>query len=188
MAECRPVSAFTTRRATLDDVPVLVESQNQGFAGYAAFLPRGWAPPSVENEAQGMVERLSQPDAWCLIAYDGADVAGHVAIVAGREPTGDREPIPGLAHLWMLFIREPWWGTGLATSLLAMAVAEATARGYEAMRLYTPAGQARARRFYEREGWTTDGVLRYEPMLAFDLVEYRRGLPGSGGDAATART
>ena len=118
----------------------------------------------------------------------GADVAGHVAVVAGRERTGERELIPGLAHLWMLFIREPWWGTGLATSLLAMAVEEATARGYEAMRLYTPAGQARARAFYEREGWTTDGEGRFEPMLAFDLVEYRRTLPGSGGDAATART
>ena len=181
------VPTFATRRATLDDVSVLAETQRQGFAGYVAFLPRGWAPPSTEIEAMGIAERLSQPDAWCVIAYDGLDVAGHVAIVAGRERTGDRELIPGLAHLWMLFIREPWWGTGLATSLLAMAVEETTARGYEAMRLYTPADQARARAFYEREGWTTDGEARFEPMLAFDLLEYRRTLPGSGGDAATAR-
>jgi GNAT superfamily N-acetyltransferase len=186
MAEYTAVPAFTTRHATVADVPVLTHTQNQGFAGYAAFMPRGWAPPSVE--VHGMGERLSQPDAWCVIAYDGLDVAGHVAIVAGRELTGDRDLIPGLAHLWMLFVREPWWGTGLATSLLAEAVAEATARGYVAMRLYTPAGQARARRFYEREGWATDGVLRHEPMLALDLVEYRRGLPRSVGDAATART
>lgn len=39
------------------------------------------------------------------------------------------------------------------------------------------AGHARARAFYEREGWTTDGVVRFEPMLALDLLEYRRPLP-----------
>jgi hypothetical protein len=45
------------------------------------------------------------------------------------------------------------------------------------MRLFTPEGQARARAFYERRGWTTDGAARHEPMLALDLVEYRRPLP-----------
>jgi GNAT superfamily N-acetyltransferase len=100
-----------------------------------------------------------------------------VAFIAGREPDRARELIPGLAHLWMLFIREPWWGSGLARRLHAMAIAEAAGQGYRGMRLYTPAGQARARAFYEREGWATDGVARFEPMLALDLVEYRRGLP-----------
>jgi GNAT superfamily N-acetyltransferase len=77
----------------------------------------------------------------------------------------------------MLFIRELWWGSGLAPHLLALAVEEAAARGYEAMRLYTPAGQARARAFYAREGWTLAGEPVYEPMLGLDLVEFRRALP-----------
>jgi hypothetical protein len=45
------------------------------------------------------------------------------------------------------------------------------------MRLYTPAEHGRARAFYEREGWTSDGVVTHEPMLGLDLVEYRRSLP-----------
>lgn len=174
------------RRATLDDVPDLAETARQGFASYAAFLPRGWSPPSSGQEAVGIRERL--PQAWCVIAHDGPEVAGHVAFHAAREPTGDKALIAGLAHLWMLFVREPWWGTGLAGRLLAMAVEEAIAEGYEAMRLSTPAGQARARRFYEREGWATDGEPRFEPMLALDLVEYRRRLPASTGDAAAQGT
>ena len=44
------------------------------------------------------------------------------------------------------------------------------------MRLHTPAGNLRARAFYEREGWRTDGVAIPEPMLGLDLVEYRRDL------------
>ena len=76
----------------------------------------------------------------------------------------------------MLFVREPWWGTGLAAHLLALAVTEAANHGYAEMRLVTPAAHSRARAFYEREGWTTDGVATPEPMLGLDLVEYRREL------------
>ena len=44
------------------------------------------------------------------------------------------------------------------------------------MRLHTPVGNARARAFYEREGWSTDGVAIPEPLLGIDLMEYRRDL------------
>ena len=83
-----------------------------------------------------------------------------------------------MGHFWQLFVREPWWGTGLATALHAEAVREAGARGFASMRLFTPAAHARARRFYEREGWT--------PAAPFDdldfgmpLVEYRRAISSS---------
>ena len=74
----------------------------------------------------------------------------------------------------MLFVREPWWGTGLAGRLHGLAVAEAAARGYEQLRLVTPAGQRRSRAFYEREGWSTDGIETLEPMLGLELVTYTR--------------
>ena len=171
------MTSFTMRRAAIADVPALEETQHQGFKSYKAFTPRGWAPPDRTLEAAAIRDRLSQPSAWCVIAHAGDEPAGHVGFVAARE---------GMAHVWALFVRRPYWGSGLARRLHAMALAEATARGYGVMRLYTPAGQARARAFYEREGWTTDGVVWFEPMLALDLVEYRRGLPGSEADAAPA--
>jgi hypothetical protein len=40
------------------------------------------------------------------------------------------------------------------------------------MRLGTPAEHHRARRFYEREGWTTDGEVIAETPLGLPLVEY----------------
>ena len=171
-----PMTGLEIRPATLGDVPVLSETVRQGFDGYRAFLPAGWEPPAEEFEEARITERLELEDTWCRIAFDGPAPAGHVAFLAARAYTDGRPLIPGLAHLWMLFIREPWWGSGLARRLMAMAVAEATAQGYAAMRLFTPAGQARARAFYEREGFATVGDPRWEPMLAFDLVEYRREL------------
>ena len=44
------------------------------------------------------------------------------------------------------------------------------------IRLFTPYGAARARAFYEREGWEPAGRAFAEPLLGLDLVEYRREL------------
>lgn len=162
------MSSITFRQASLDDAPALAQTLALGFASYRAWAPRGWEPPPPQLHLIGIRERLPREDAWCLLAEDGGESAGHVALLAAGEP--------GVAHLWMLFVREPWWGTGLAADLLHRATAEATARGYRAFRLQTPSGQARARHFYEREGWHVHGGPVYEPALALELVEYRRAL------------
>jgi len=44
------------------------------------------------------------------------------------------------------------------------------------MRLFTPAGQRRARRFYEREGWTLVEAPRFEDAFGLDVAEYRLNL------------
>ena len=77
----------------------------------------------------------------------------------------------------MLFVRPPWWGSGLAARLHRLGLEEAARQGYETIRLYTPHGAARARAFYEREGWELAGGSFAEPLLGLDLVEYRRDLP-----------
>jgi GNAT superfamily N-acetyltransferase len=102
--------------------------------------------------------------------------AGHVGITAASERERPHVRIEGRAHLWMLFVRPPWWGSGLATRLHRLGLEEAARQGYESIRLYTPHGAARARAFYEREGWSLAPPAFLEPLLGLDLVEYRRGL------------
>ena len=136
----------------------------------------GLGPAAARAGGAEIREGLERPSTWALLALSGGEPAGHVGITQAREREEPRPDIPGLAHLWMLFVRPPWWGSGLAARLHGLAVEEAAARGYAAMRLYTPAGHLRARAFYEREGWRTDGVGVPEPLLGLDLVEYRRDL------------
>ena len=76
----------------------------------------------------------------------------------------------------MLFVREPWWGSGLATRLHALAVAEAAARGYEQLRLVTPCRPATVARVLRTRGWDTDGIETLEPMLGLELVTYTRSV------------
>jgi GNAT superfamily N-acetyltransferase len=171
------MSRLRVRRAVIDDVLALARTTQLGFESYRAWAHPGWRPPDHRLEIRGIRERLRRADTWCVMAVEpGGEPAGHVGFL----PASDRSPpyaaIPGRAHLWMLFLRPPWWGTGLAARLHGLAVAEAARQGYRTMQLYTPAPHARARAFYEREGWTVDGPPFGEPLLDLELVRYRRDL------------
>jgi GNAT superfamily N-acetyltransferase len=169
-------SVFELRQAGPDDAETLAETVRLGFASFRAWAGAEFDPPPATLEASRIREGLERPSTWALLAFSGAEPAGHVAITQARERDEPRPDIPGLAHLWMLFVRPPWWGSGLASRLNGLAVEQAAAQGYRAMRLHTPAGNLRARVFYEREGWHTDGTSTPEPLLGLDLVEYRRDL------------
>jgi GNAT superfamily N-acetyltransferase len=157
------------RPATLADAPALAATVQEGFESYREWAPRGWDPPAPELHLSGIRERMGDPGCVCLLAEAGGEPAGHVAYLPAREEAG-------VAHIWMLFVRRAQWGSGVAALLLSRAVASATREGYAGMRLHTPAEHARARAFYEREGWTADSPPFYEPMLGLTLVTYRRAL------------
>jgi ribosomal protein S18 acetylase RimI-like enzyme len=82
-----------------------------------------------------------------------------------------RPLVPGLAHLWQLFVQPEWWGRGVAPLLHDAALAEMRLRGYERARLFTPSSHARARRFYERREWLRVGE-QWNDGLALVLTEY----------------
>jgi GNAT superfamily N-acetyltransferase len=93
-----------------------------------------------------------------------------------RSDDEPREPIAGLAHLWMLFVVPSRWGSGLAPDLLEWAVAGMVAAGYDRARLWTPDGQTRARAFYERRGWGPTGREQFNEELGLRVVEYRAAI------------
>ena len=160
------------RPATPADAAAIVETFAGGLETYRAFAPAGWAPPAGAADVERLRARLAEPDYWCAIA-EGA--AGHVAFqpsLASQWP----DPEPELAHFAQLFVRPPWWGTGLATRLHALAIGEASHRGFRSIRLYSAVGQARGRRFYEREGWAVHGEPFDDPRMGLALVEYRRAV------------
>ena len=175
----RGLDGLVFRQATMADAPQLAQVLVEGFETYRAFAPDAFEVPVAEDVAASMAERLEAPQVWCRLAEDGSGVAGYVSLLPA---TDSRKPIddPGLAHFWMLFVRAPWWGSGLASELHGAALAAATDRHYNAMRLFTPAGQARARRFYEREGWTVAAGPYPDEDIGIAIVEYRRSLEGSG--------
>ena len=132
------------------------------FDGYRAFAPEGWQPPDelTPQNVERVASEIADPASFALMAVYEGDPIGHVLWVAK----------PDHIHLRHLFVLEPWWGTDVARTLHARAVEAAAGRP---MRLYTPAAHARARRFYEREGWVPHGE-RFDEGFGLALAEYRR--------------
>lgn len=79
--------------------------------------------------------------------------------------------------LWQLFVCTASHGGGVASGLMRAALAEAQHRGFSHMLLWTLEGAARARRFYEREGWTVTGRVHRDSGFGLPTVEYSRAIP-----------
>lgn len=158
------------------DAAALAAVTLDAFETYREWTPENWNPPGVpgEHEAALLAERLALPDYWCRFEESGGEAVGYVVLRDAVTTGNDPRPIPGLAHIWHLFVRPAWWGKGVAKRLHDAAVGEARRRGCEAIRLWTPAGNARARAFYAREGWCETGGEHYAAELDLALLEYRR--------------
>jgi GNAT superfamily N-acetyltransferase len=167
---------LTYRAAVAADADALADVVAEGFESYAAFAPEGWTPPDRLEMAMGLVMRIPDPDWWCRVAEDDGHLVAQIAIMPAAKHRRSSDE-PGLAHLLQLFVRRAYWGSEIARTLHAESVAEAAARGYTSMRLFTPSAHGRARRFYEREGWSAVGDPHVEADLGgLEIIEYRRKL------------
>lgn len=144
-----------------------------GVEDYPSFAPAGWTGPTLEDEIAELRTSLALEHVFCVAATAGGELIGQVTILPaarGPHPVDD----PGLAHFSNLFVRREHWGAGLAGELHAAAIDAARERGFTQIRLYVAEGQARARRFYEREGWRPAGEPYHDPSPGLRMIEYRR--------------
>jgi GNAT superfamily N-acetyltransferase len=169
-----------TRRATVDDVDAILGHVQAGFDSYTQFAPPGWRPPLAAADRRRIGQLLDHPQTWALLALIDGGPVGHVAFLPAREwlsPQRGGDPgapplTPELAHLWQLFVLPEWWGGGIAPLLHDRAIAEMRTRRFARARLFTPSLHSRARRFYERHGWTASQE-QWNEGLQLMLREYR---------------
>jgi GNAT superfamily N-acetyltransferase len=109
-------------------------------------------------------------EAFVAVADDR--VVAFAWVGPSRDPTAD-------AELYAIYALPEAWGTGAGPALMRASVEAMRAAGYGEAILWVLEANARARRFYEREGWTLDpGVLREDDFLGVRVreVRYRLGL------------
>jgi len=159
-------------RGDIDELAALVADS---FVGYRSFAPADWQPPGASEQLRGLQGWIEYPDFWGELACEADSLAGHATFIPAVRHASRPVPDPTLAHLGHLFVKPRHWGSGLATQLLAHATSAAGKRGFEAMRVFVAVGQARARRFYAREGFTAAGEP-FEFGLGLPMLEYWRPL------------
>jgi GNAT superfamily N-acetyltransferase len=160
------------RPATSADAEPLARGVIEGVEDYPSFAPPGWTAPSFEAELKEVREALLDANVHCLVAESGSGLVGQITLLPAARaayPVHDSS----LAHISNLVVRRDYWGAGLASALHRAALEAADARGFTELRLFVAAGHARARRFYEREGWLPAGEPFADPTWGLTFVEYR---------------
>lgn len=173
MLESRPRVA-RLRTAGPADAPGIADVIQEALSTYAQWAGRRFRAPRVDSEHWRLSDWLLQPGNVCVVAEAEFEAIGHVWIYAPGSVANSRPA--GRALLSQLYVRPRWWGTGLASRLMEAAVAEAQARAFESMHLWTPTANIRARRFYLREGWAETRHRRFDQPLGLELTHYERSL------------
>ena len=102
-----------------------------------------------------------------LVAVEGDTVVGFI----NARP--NEEPGVGVGfQLWVMNVRQAYWGTGLAQRLFDIAVGDRDAY------LWVLRDNPRARAFYARNGFAPDGTERLDPDFAAPIIRMvRRAAP-----------
>jgi GNAT superfamily N-acetyltransferase len=166
-------AGIEVRQARSPDIETVIELLEGEIARYGEWAPEEWRPVGPTPELRERLNPLYEDDerAWILLAFDDGEAIGVVSLstVTGADA---RKPPEGTIYLWQMFVRRDWQGRGLAGPLLDRLVAEARRRNYRRIVLWTPAGAAQARRFYEREGFSLTGEEDPESSFGLPLVQY----------------
>jgi GNAT superfamily N-acetyltransferase len=139
------------RRATPQDADSLGQLHLDVWDdAYTGLIPQEILDERREN-ADARVERwrgnLAEASGPTWLAYDGEALVGFAGAGPGRDNDMDVE-----LELYALYVRAAYWGTGVGYALFRQAL------GDRAAYLWVLAGNERAIRFYERQGFRLDGT------------------------------
>lgn len=146
------------REMTLADCDRVSEIRIRGWQNaYRGLMPQPFLDAlSVSEDAERRRARFGQGggDVVNLVAEQDGQILGWAA----HGPYRDGEVRTQDAELYALYVDARRYGSGLGHALLQESVRRCTAVGHPRMLLWVVKGNTRARRFYERQGFGTDGA------------------------------
>ena len=172
-------SDLSFRSATSRDSTAIARLIQKSTASYAEFAPPGWHQRTPFREEAEVHDMLSRGDTHARLAITAADniPVGFSGWRPATTPDEPKQPIPGRAHIFALFVVPDHWGSGVAPALHAWLLRTMRDCGFEETQLWTPRDNHRARAFYERNGWTKNAPrASFSEELGLDLVFYERSL------------
>ena len=165
------------RRATARDAPQCAGIHVRSWrAGYHGMLPDEYLESLTDVDRLPWWElQLGEGGEPALEVFVAEDIDGSLRGFAAACPDGAD---PSVGVIAQLYVDPDAWGTGVARDLLTAATDNLKARSFAVATLSVARGNARARRFYEREGWHATGIETSEQLWGVSIVtaEYRREL------------
>jgi len=110
-----------------------------------------------------------------IVAVDGAAILGFAMTMPSRD-----QDLAGYGELCALYVDPKHWGLGIGAALISAARGHLVETGFHKALLWVLAGNVRAMRFYEIDGWVTNGDSRTDTVWGVTVndIRYRRDLTG----------
>jgi ribosomal protein S18 acetylase RimI-like enzyme len=138
---------------------------------------------SADDRESHLLSWFSEPvpSSGIFVAEKPIGIVGFVMF----GPSRDDDAADDTGEIPMIYVDPDLFGRGVGQSLLSHATDALRASGFLQATLWVIGGNRRARRFYERAGWSCDGTVK-RPRYGtdeVDVVRYRRHI-GSRSDPA----
>ena len=117
---------------------------------------RGVWPHRASSVAR-LEEHLDAPESWLVVAEDGPELIGMASAEPSRDDDGAGAVIPGGCFLSHLFVVPERWGEGVGGRVLDAVLADARARSYRWIRLWTDEDNERSHLLYRSRGFRPTG-------------------------------
>lgn len=153
-----------------DAMPVARVHVRSWQIGYRHLLPAEYlAALQPEDRAKRYTFGSSDPTLpSTIVALEHAAICGFATTLPASH-----EGLPGLGLLGALYVDPDHWSRGIGRALLRAARVQLLKQGFEAAVLWVLAGNTRAQRFYEQDGWICDGQQREEVVWGITVNDVR---------------
>lgn len=172
------MTRVSVRPASPDDAPAVGLAHVRGWqAAYPGLVPQDYLDAlDVDERSERWRKRFEDPDDHLpvLVAVVDGVVVGWVSFGPARdEQTGDGGEVYGI------YVHPDHWGTGAGYVLLTAAHVALAEMGFDHAALWVLPGNAQARSFYERQGWSADEITREHELngeLTVPEIRYTKRL------------
>ena len=165
-----PSTLFNVRYATLNDArSISVIYQRATQIAYQDVMAEAPIYSRLLHRLEPFwIQKLAIPpskEQRLLVAEHEGQVLGFVEIGAATYPEEVASESTGELHF--LFVVPNFMGGGIGSRLLTRATELLREDSYSQAILWVFSRNLQARRFYERHGWSTNGIERPDPALSF---------------------
>jgi GNAT superfamily N-acetyltransferase len=163
-----------SRSASPGDVSAIAEMHVLAWqVTYRGVIPDeyldGLSVSKRSDNWRQIIAELDFPRNGAFVAVDDTQILGFVHFC----PSRDQDASPNVGEVTAIYVHPDHWGDGIGSELIQLAVDSLEQAGCSSATLWVLDVNARARKFYERSGWTTDGATKEDQRSTFTLHEVR---------------
>lgn len=150
---------ITIRYATLDDIDSLALVYSQSYqAAFKGIIPDSFMEDvfSFEKRREGFKKEIPQGTPVNIIMLTDGKPVG--ILTYGKSKDEDLKD--SAVEILRIYLVPEYWGQNLGMVLMAWGLEEMRQKGYRRISLWVIEDNKRARKHYERMGFTHDGVSR----------------------------